>query len=118
MRSIQQRLFPDPQPIVDRLGREFFLQLPDEPGVYRMQDSAGQVLYVGKAKSLRHRLCSYRVANPDRMPRRTLRLLRLVDRIEWEICTDAGSAFERGSWQEDLEFFEERFGSDEPDPQA
>ncbi|MDP3058318.1 MAG: GIY-YIG nuclease family protein, partial [bacterium] len=32
---------------------------PDSPGVYQMKDSAGDVLYVGKARSLRQRLRSY-----------------------------------------------------------
>jgi excinuclease UvrABC nuclease subunit len=40
-----------------------------------MQDAAGLVLYVGKAKNLRQRLGHYRVANPDRLGRRQLRLL-------------------------------------------
>ena len=33
--------------------------LPDRPGVYLMKDPKGQVLYVGKAQSLRHRVRSY-----------------------------------------------------------
>jgi len=33
--------------------------LPKAPGVYLMKDSAGRVIYIGKASSLRDRVCSY-----------------------------------------------------------
>src|SRR3989442_15801041 len=61
--TAQQLLFPDPQPLVERLGRDFFRQLPECPGVYLIRDACDVILYVGKAKNLRKRLGSYRVAN-------------------------------------------------------
>jgi excinuclease ABC subunit C len=33
--------------------------IPKQPGVYRFYNAEGKVIYVGKAKSLRHRLASY-----------------------------------------------------------
>jgi len=53
------------------------------------------VLYVGKARNLRKRLGSYRVANPERMPRRIVRLLHQVRRIEWDECPSEQAASER-----------------------
>ena len=52
----QLLLFPDPRPLVERLGADFFRQAPNHPGVYLMRDASDTVLYVGKAKSLRKRL--------------------------------------------------------------
>jgi hypothetical protein len=93
----QMLLFPDPRPLVERLGKDFFQQVPESPGVYLMRDAADIVLYVGKAKNLRKRLACYRVANPDRMPRRHLRLLRAVARIETEQLPSEASALARES---------------------
>ena len=92
MPASQTLLFPDSRPLVERLGQDFFRQLTERPGVYLMQDAAGLVLYVGKAKNLRQRLGYYRVANPDRLGRRHLRLLRQVVRIELQECADEVTA--------------------------
>lgn len=53
--------------------RETLNTLPTRPGVYRMQDSRGDVLYVGKARSLKNRVGSY--VQMNRLPHRLLRMV-------------------------------------------
>src|SRR3954468_1388362 len=90
----QLLLFPHPRPLVERFGEEFFRRLPVRPGVYLFCGPTEGVLYVGKAKNLRKRLGPYRVATPERFPRRLLRLLYQVTRIEWDECpSDAAARF-------------------------
>ena len=91
----QLLLIPDPRPLDERLGRAFFRQAPRRPGVYLMKDARDNVLYVGKAKDLKQRLNHYRVANPDRMPRRLLRMVAEVNRIELQFCGTESAALER-----------------------
>ena len=47
----------------------FIQSLPTGPGVYRMLDARGRVLYVGKAKNLRRRVASY-FGPPERLSAR------------------------------------------------
>jgi predicted GIY-YIG superfamily endonuclease len=93
----QGLLFADPRPLVERLGAEFFRQAPQCPGVYLMRDFSGEVVYVGKARNLRKRLSSYRMANPDRLRRRQLRLLRAVAQIDFQQCDSESSALAKES---------------------
>ena len=88
----QALLFPDPKPLVERLGKRFFRKIPKRAGVYKMRDAQDNIVYVGKAKNLRQRLRSYRIASPERMPRRHLRMLREVVRIEFEFCSNETAA--------------------------
>jgi excinuclease UvrABC nuclease subunit len=88
----QMLLIPDPKPLDERLGQAFFRNAPKRPGVYLMLDAQEKILYVGKAKNLRQRLRNYRTANPDRMPRRHLRMVRQVTRIEFQECPDETTA--------------------------
>jgi excinuclease ABC subunit C len=48
-----------PQLIGADLIRDFVTRLPNKPGVYRMFDSDGDVLYVGKARNLKNRVSNY-----------------------------------------------------------
>lgn len=91
----QSLLFPDPKPLVERLGKTFFRKIPRQAGVYKMRDAHNKIVYVGKAKNLRQRLRSYRIASPERMARRHLRMLREVVRIEFELCPNETSALKQ-----------------------
>ncbi|HXC98038.1 MAG TPA: nucleotide excision repair endonuclease [Verrucomicrobiae bacterium] len=93
----QLLLIPDPRPLDERLGRKFFRKAPKRTGVYLMRDAADRVLYVGKARNLQQRLRNYRIANPDRMPRRHLRMVREVARIEFQFCPGETAALKRES---------------------
>ena len=56
-------------------------QLGDVPGVYRFYDSAGALLYVGKAKSLRKRVRTYFGAAAAKAPRLRI-MVPAIDRVE------------------------------------
>ncbi|MEM0942412.1 MAG: excinuclease ABC subunit UvrC [Pseudomonadota bacterium] len=63
--------------------RSYLSRLSDRPGCYRMLDPAGEVLYVGKARSLKKRVTSY-----ARMLGHTTRIMRMIsDTASMEFIT-------------------------------
>jgi len=53
--------------------RNVLKTLPARPGVYRMQDARGDVLYVGKARALKNRVANY--VQVGRLPKRLGRMV-------------------------------------------
>lgn len=60
------------------LIRDKLALLPDTPGVYKMLDAFGTVIYVGKAVSLKRRVSQYFQKNRDHSPK----VLAMVSHIE------------------------------------
>jgi excinuclease ABC subunit C len=68
---------------------EFVRQLPNSPGVYRMLNTDGEVLYVGKARSLKKRVGNYAAGRVHsnriaRMVRETANMEFVITRTETE----------------------------------
>ena len=75
--------------ISDRLARQL-TSLPARPGVYIWKDAAGEVLYVGKASSLRSRVPSY-FADDQISPEREV-LARLIADLETIVVPNEAQA--------------------------
>ncbi|WP_397578007.1 excinuclease ABC subunit UvrC [Sphingorhabdus sp.] len=56
--------------------RNVLMTLPLKPGVYRMHDARGEILYVGKARALKNRVGNY--VQIDRLPNRLRRMVALT----------------------------------------
>ncbi len=69
--------------------RTLLKQIPETPGVYRMVDGAGKVLYVGKAKDLRRRVASYFSRTHNR---RIALMVSLIRDIEVTVTSTEGEA--------------------------
>jgi excinuclease ABC subunit C len=56
--------------------------LPSVPGVYKFKNILGEIIYIGKAKSLKHRVKSYFVLNIDK-DSKTYQLVQHIHDIEY-----------------------------------
>lgn len=65
--------------------------LPQEPGIYKYYDSAGQLMYVGKAKNIRKRVSSY--FTKTLASYKTHELVKRIQRIEFTIVHTEQDAF-------------------------
>ncbi len=60
--------------------KEKLAHVPQKPGSYQMRDAHGNIVYVGKAKNLKHRLTSYFTGSHDH---KTTKLLTVVEDIDY-----------------------------------
>ncbi len=74
---------------IDVSPRDLLSQVPSRPGVYRLLDSAGKVLYVGKAKDLKRRVGSYFSRS---LNRRLQVMVSLVADVEVTVTSTEGEA--------------------------
>src|SRR5688500_10885581 len=64
--------------------KESIQRLPDSPGVYRFYNSENELIYIGKAKSLKKRVNSY-FTKAAGVNRKTLRLVSEITNIEYTV---------------------------------
>lgn len=65
--------------------KEYALLLPDAPGVYRFYNAQLELIYVGKAKSLKKRVSSY-FNKSSGLNRKTLKLVSEITAIEYTVA--------------------------------
>ncbi|MCF0175363.1 MAG: excinuclease ABC subunit C [Bacteroidales bacterium] len=71
--------------------REKISLFPHSPGVYRYYDSAGNVIYVGKAKDLHKRVAQYFV-DPSRLTRKTAILVSKIADAQYSVVNSEADA--------------------------
>lgn len=65
--------------------KEELKKLPDCPGVYIHKDKSGQIIYVGKAISLRRRVRQY-FQSPKNQPAKVRKMVEHIEKFEYVTC--------------------------------
>ncbi|HET9773940.1 MAG TPA: GIY-YIG nuclease family protein, partial [Nitrososphaeraceae archaeon] len=78
---------------------------PSDPGIYLMKDDTDKIIYIGKAKSLKKRICNYfnllntdglwkhKNNDNDKIIWKTKKLLQKISEIEFIITDNEVEAF-------------------------
>jgi len=77
--------------LTSELVSEQIKQLPTSPGVYLLKDAEGNILYVGKAANLRHRVRSY-FGTGQKLPPKLKRMVARVSDLDFLVTTSEQEA--------------------------
>ncbi len=73
------------EPVLEnRIGKEWFAELPENPGVYFFMDSDNEIIYIGKSKNLKKRLHQYKTGRSGKVSGKLARLISKVAEIKYE----------------------------------
>ena len=70
--------------------KQYIKIAPEKPGVYRMIDKSGEVLYVGKAKNIKKRITSY--SHLNKLPKRLQQMVARIERLEFIVVENESRA--------------------------
>lgn len=71
-------------------AKSYIKDLPQAPGIYQMLDSTGEIIYVGKARSLKNRVTSYFNGKPK--DNKTMKLVQSVSSMRHHLTRSESEA--------------------------
>ena len=78
------------EPLLDFDIKDFLKNLTKRPGIYKMLDSQGKIIYIGKAKNLKNRVSSY--FRTKTAPSKTQVMVAKIVKIEVTVTNTEGDA--------------------------